>query len=267
MPFKQTQGYHLPPYNMWQPVLYMSHHRDNWKKHPFADEDREMWLKIWWKGPRVHSLFIYFVCHQLLMVKCGGYPGRMYLITAHWQSGYFWARSLLRNCIHWCDCSHWKDIKVGESVFMERKSCCGLLFCAHILCSHFLSSCTDIQGLDISGSQTNRFYPLFVQPVSSLLPLFITWPPLWLTVQGGWLTANILSSDIHSTILCTLPDPSVPEERQRRKERIFTLASWLFKVFVPHPWERLQKTAECSRFPRSTLWISRPAWLSPATFH
>lgn len=79
--------------------------------------------------------------------------------------------------------------------------------------SHFLSSCTSIQGLEclVLFASTLVKQTGFILSLS-FLPPFIKWPPLWLTVVAGWLTTNILCSDIHSTILCPPPDP--PEKKR-----------------------------------------------------
>lgn len=104
------------------------------------------------------------------------------------------------------------SLKWGKSCFgLPSRTSCALIS------SSLAAAFRDISGSMCHNScQTKRFYPSFVQPISSLHPVFITWPPLWLTVEGDWLTANILGSDNHSIILSSLLDPSVPEEKERR---------------------------------------------------
>lgn len=103
---------------------------------------------------------------------------------------------------------------------------CGLL--SNFLCSHFLSSCPNIQGLDISGclcqnsSQTRRFYTCYVQCVSSLLPLFITWPPLWLSEDGAdWQL--ILSGLTFIPLSCVSPGAPFPRKKNREDFHIVQL--------------------------------------------
>lgn len=121
--------------------------------------------------------------------------------------------------LHQHNAGHKKDIKVMRV--------CGLL--SNFLCSHFLSSCPNIQGLDISGclcqnsSQTRRFYTCYVQCVSSLLPLFITWPPLWLSEDGAdWQL--ILSGLTFIPLSCVSPGAPFPRKKNREDFHIVQLS-------------------------------------------
>lgn len=147
------------------------------------------------------------------------------------------------------------------SVFTEGESCRALFFW-NILCSHFLPSRFDIQGADTSGSlwhiasQTNRFYPRFVQLVSSLLPPYSLHALLF---GSQWTEADwqlILSALTFISLFSALSWMPLKEKRGFSHWPV----DFLNSLSLVHGSDS-KKTAECSWFPRSTLWISEQAWV------
>lgn len=78
------------------------------------------------------------------------------------------------------------------------------------------------QAICAKTLQTSRFYTCYVQCVSSLLLLFITWPPLWLWVDGAdWQL--ILSGLTFIPLSCVSPGALFPRKKNREDFHIVQL--------------------------------------------